>query len=292
MLSILANSLRNDIWFGLHRDYNMNMKRCFILICIFFALAGVSVVNADSHFPGKKRFIKEPQEQGEDREVARQSIRPTGLIPSFPANAVCTEVASPFGSRTRYDGSLRPLSRYGGMHGGIDLTLDEGTPLLAIASGRIISMGTGGLAEGIYLWLQHSPEDIGLRFWVYTKYQHLLEIPKNVIGEKVRVGQVIGLSGKTGTVGGHYGSWGYPHLHLTTFSGLSDQYERQGSRIIAEGARIFDPVALYIRGLNEPNDIEHLSNDRKTVPIPYVAENGSIHPSGSLVVWPVSCKSK
>jgi hypothetical protein len=115
MLSILTNSLRNDIWFGLHGDYNMNMKQYFILICIFFALAGVSVVNANSHFPGKKGFIKEPQEQGEDREVARRSIRTSGLILPFPANAVCTEVASPFGSRTRYDGSLRPLTRYGGL---------------------------------------------------------------------------------------------------------------------------------------------------------------------------------
>jgi murein DD-endopeptidase MepM/ murein hydrolase activator NlpD len=179
-----------------------------------------------------------------------------------------------------------------GCNGGIDLTLDEGTPLLAIASGKIISMGTGGQAEGIYLWLQHSPEDTGLRFWVYTKYQHLLEVPKHVIGEKVQVGQVIGMSGKTGTIGGHYGLWGYSHLHLTTFAGRSDQYERQGSRIIAEGALLFDPVAFYIIGLTDPSDIEHLSNARKTVTIPYVAENGSIHPSGSLVVWPVSCKSK
>ncbi len=269
------------------------MKRYFILICIFLALAaGVSVANGDSHFPGKRGFIKEPQEQGKDREVARQSIRPSGLIPLFQANVVCPEVASPFGSRTRYDGSLRPLSRYGGLHGGIDLTLDEGTPLLAIASGKIISMGTGGQAEGIYLWLQHSPEETGLRFWVYTKYQHLLEAPKHVIGENVQVGQVIGLSGKTGTIGGHYGLQGYPHLHLTTFDSRSDQYERQGSKIIAEGAHLFDPVAFYIKGLNDPKDIEHLSNDRKTVPISYVAENGFIHPSGSLVVWPVRCKSK
>ena len=30
----------------------------------------------------------------------------------------------------------------------------------------------------------------------------------------------------------------------------------------------------------------------KIVQIPYVAENGTIHPNGSLIVWPVRCKPK
>ena len=30
---------------------------------------------------------------------------------------------------------------FGGVHGGIDITLDEGTPLLAIASGKVIALG-------------------------------------------------------------------------------------------------------------------------------------------------------
>lgn len=236
---------------------------------MLFSLAGVSPAHADS-----------------------RSIRPSGLLPSFPVEAACPMVASPFGSTTRYDGSPRPASRFGGLHGGIDLTLDEGTPLLAIASGTIVSVGIGGQAEGNYVWLQHAPTDTGLRFWVYSKYQHLLEAPRHVVGAKVQVGHVVGLSGKTGTTGGHYGARGYPHLHLTTVAGRSGQYERQGSRIIAEAARIFDPVAMYVRGLNDLDDIDRLSDDRRTVPIPYLAEDGSIRPTGSLVIWPVSCKSR
>lgn len=268
------------------------MRQYFALIGMLLALAGASPANADSQFLAQKGFMKKSQEQGEDGGVAPQSIRPSGLVPSFPGDATCPIIASPFGSATRYDGSRRPAGRFGGLHGGMDLTLDEGTPLLAIASGRIIAVGTGGQAEGNYLWLQHAPEDTGLRFWVYSKHQHLLEVPRHVVGQKVQVGQVVGLSGKTGTIGGHYGARGYPHLHLTTVASRSDQYEPQGSRIIAEAARIFDPVAMYVRGLNDLDEIDRLSDDRKAVPIPYLAENGSIQPNGSLVVWPVSCKSR
>ncbi len=268
------------------------MRQYVALIGMLFALAGVSPASADSQFLAQKGFMKKSQERAEDGGGGRSSIRPSGLVPSFPGDAACPIIASPFGSATRYDGSRRPADRFGGLHGGIDLTLDEGTPLLAIASGRIISVGTGGQAEGIYLWLQHAPEDTGLPFWLYSKYQHLLEVPRNVVGEKVQVGQVVGLSGKTGTTGGHYGARGYPHLHLTTFAGRSDQYEGQGSRIFAEAARIFDPVAMYVRGLNDLDEIDRLPDDRKTVPIPYLAENGSIQSNGSLVVWPVGCKSR
>ena len=165
-----------------------------------FALAAILTANAESQ--GKKGFMKQSEEDGESAGTERLSIRPSGLVPLFPSDAVCPEVASPFASTTRYGGSYRPSFRYGGLHGGLDLSLDEGSPLIALASGKIIGMGIGGQALGIYLWLQHAPEDTGLPFWVYSKYQHLLELPKHEIGDKVQVGQVIALSGKTGTTGG------------------------------------------------------------------------------------------
>jgi murein DD-endopeptidase MepM/ murein hydrolase activator NlpD len=133
----------------------------------------------------------------------------------FPAEARCPGIASPFGSRTRYDGSLRPKWAFGGHHGGIDISLAEGVPLLALAAGTVVSKGEGGQLEGIYLWLRHSPEETGLPYWVYSKYQHLQSPSELPMGAKVAVGQVLARSGKTGTVGGHYGASGYPHLHLT-----------------------------------------------------------------------------
>jgi len=143
--------------------------------------------------------------QGQTMKPARRSemIRSSGLQPVFPDGAVCLEIASPFGSQTRYDGSPRPKWRFGGYHGGIDVSLAEGTPLLAVAAGTMVSKGEGGQMEGIYLWLRHSPENTALTYWVYSKYQHLQSLPELPIGAKVVAGQVVARSGKTGTTGGH-----------------------------------------------------------------------------------------
>ncbi|MBI4587220.1 MAG: M23 family metallopeptidase [Candidatus Rokubacteria bacterium] len=267
---------------------------CFIaVVSVFLGLAAFSPAEARSHFMGKKGDRGE-QEQGKSDAglEPRMRIRPSGLVAVFPAEAACPDIASPFGSSTRYDGSRRPSDRYGGLHGGIDISLEEGTPLRAIAAGQVISAGTGGLARGIYLWLQHSPQETGLPFWVYSKYQHLRDIPELKAGETVTAGQIVGLSGKTGTVGRHYGPAGYPHLHLTTFAVSSDRYEVRGSSVVAPMSRIFDPVTLYVKGLRDVDEIERLSGDQKNVPVPYVAEDGSVHPAGAPVVWPVACRRR
>ncbi|MBM3221708.1 MAG: hypothetical protein FJZ38_24055, partial [Candidatus Rokubacteria bacterium] len=80
-----------------------------------------------------------------------------GLNATFANGTICTPIASPYGSPTRYDGSQRMTGGAGGFHGGIDLTLTEGTPLHAIAPGQILGQGEGGMMEGIYLWLLHLP---------------------------------------------------------------------------------------------------------------------------------------
>ncbi len=270
----------------------MRMSWCLAMAAMFCMVTDISHAHAESQLLAQKGPMKKPQGPTEDDEGSRQPIRPSGLVPTLPRDAACPAIASPFGSATRYDGSRRPMDRFGGVHGGIDLTLDEGTPLLAIASGTVVHLGSGGVAEGNYLWLQHAPEHTGLAFWIYSKYQHLSEVPTHSVGDKVRVGQVVALSGSTGTAGRHYGPRGYAHLHLTTVASPNDKYERQGSRVAAESARIFDPVAIYVRGLSNLDEIDRMPDDRKIVPIPYVAENASILPAGSLVVWPVSCKSK
>lgn len=253
--------------------------------------AGFSA-EARSHFGGKRGGPDEWQAEGqpETDPEARMVIRPSGLVPVFSRDADCPDIASPFGSSTRFDGSRRPASRHGGLHGGIDITLPEGTPLRALAAGRVIGTGTGGIAVGIYLWLQHSPQDTGLPFWVYSKYQHFREEPRLRVGETLAVGQVVGLSGKTGTIGRHYGLGGYPHLHLTTFAGPGDRYEVRDSAVIVPGSRIVDPLAIYLPGLRDADEIERLPKERRKVAIPYVARDGAAHPAGTRVIWPVACK--
>lgn len=263
-----------------------------LLAAVAAALAAAVPVEARSHFGGKRDGPDERQAEGqpEPDPEARMVIRPSGLVPVFSREADCPDIASPFGSSTRFDGSRRPASRHGGLHGGIDITLPEGTPLRALAAGRVIGTGTGGIAVGIYLWLQHSPQDTGLPFWVYSKYQHFREEPRFRVGETVAVGQVVGLSGKTGTIGRHYGLGGYPHLHLTTFAGPGERYEVRDSTVIVPGSRIVDPLAIYLPGLRDADEIERLPKERRKVPIPYVAHDGPAHPAGTRVIWPVACK--
>jgi murein DD-endopeptidase MepM/ murein hydrolase activator NlpD len=220
-------------------------------------------------------------------------VKATGLTPVFPDGHVCAPIASPFASPSRYDGSPRRDERFGGLHGGIDLTLREGTPLLAVAAGTVIARGEGGRLEGIYLWLMHAPADTGLPHWIYTKYQHLSGLPTLHEGDRVRVGQVVALSGKTGTTGGHYGAAGYPHLHLSLAIGPSDEYQRVGafgSMVKARGAQLADPLMLYLPEVEDVASVASLPDDRKRVRIPVVGGDGAIDPAGSKVVWPVRCR--
>jgi len=266
------------------------MKAIVALIGTALILFGVSTVHARSGQKGMGVEAEHAAAADSTQGKVRRGIQPSGLVPNFANEARCTAIASPYASPTRYDGSSRPQTRFGGLHGGIDLTLDEGTPLLAIAAGKVIASGAGGQAEGIYVWLQHAPKDSGLPFWIYSKYQHLSALPTLAIGAYLKAGDVVGLSGSTGTAGGHYGASGYAHLHLTTFAGSSDQYQRDGSRIVAEEARMIDPLAVFIQGLTTLDDIEVLSENRKNVRISHVAADGAIRPAGSRTVWPVICK--
>ncbi|OYY81381.1 MAG: hypothetical protein B7Y33_01870 [Hydrogenophilales bacterium 16-62-9] len=217
----------------------------------------------------------------------------SGLSVAFPSGYACEPIASPFASPTRHDGSMRRDDRNKGLHGGIDLSLEIGTPLLAIADGEVIALGKGGALEGIYRWLRHTPEDTGTRYFIFSKYQHLSTLPTLKVGERVKAGKVIGLSGATGTAGKHYGPTGYPHLHLSTFYGPSDEYEIKGmfgSMVHGKDARLDDSLILYLDGLDDLSAIRSLTDERKTIRPAVVGDDGRIHPEGRKTVWPVSCK--
>ena len=227
------------------------------------------------------------QEQAPGMGSENEAITPSGLRPVFPKQVRCAEIASPYGSQTRYDGSSRPKWAFGGFHGGIDITLAEGTPLLALAAGTVANKGVGGMLEGIYLWLRHTPEDTGLAYWVYSKYQHLESIPELDVGAKVAMGQMIARSGKTGTAGKHYGMSGYPHLHLTTRKSLSDDGSA-GPR----GGTLFDPLTIYHEAVGKPHESARSPLQALAVAVPYVSTDGKLTPPGTRVVWPVACQPK
>ncbi len=271
-------------------------------LLLALALTALSLpVEAQMRGLGRKGMGKQPPDEAQGSQaggpgfVERREgdVKATGLTPVFPEDQLCAPIASPFASPFRYDGSPRRDDRFGGLHGGIDLTLEEGTPLLAVARGKVIAKGIGGRLEGIYLWLMHAPSDTGLPFWMYTKYQHLSALPVVNEGDTVRVGKVVASSGKTGTTGGHYGQAGYPHLHLGAVVGPSGEYMRvgaYGSMIRARDANLSDPLILYLTEPGDPASVAALPEDRKRVRVPVVSNDGAIHPSGRKVVWPVRCR--
>lgn len=108
-------------------------------------------------------------------------------LPRWPVDDVVT---SPFG--------LRWQSFLPSVHGGVDIRAAEGTPVRAMASGRVRFAGWMD-GYGNVVWIDH-PGD------VISVYAHLSDIDV-LPGGTVEDGELVGVSGSTGSVSG-------PHLHF------------------------------------------------------------------------------
>jgi murein DD-endopeptidase MepM/ murein hydrolase activator NlpD len=107
-----------------------------------------------------------------------------------------TVVTSPFGQR-KADHGIKA-----GFHPGIDLGLKEGTPVKVTADGTVTYVGNGR-GYGNHVIVNHGDKS--------TLYAHLRSIiVRN--GQKVKAGQIIGLSGGKKGAPGSGNSTG-PHLH-------------------------------------------------------------------------------
>ncbi len=100
-------------------------------------------------------------------------------------------VTSPFGKR------IHPISRKWKMHLGMDLRARTGTPVYAVAAGRVTSAGTNR-GNGKEVRIKHND--------MLTHYAHLSKVYVRK-GQVVKKGTKIGLSGNTG-----YSQ--APHLHF------------------------------------------------------------------------------
>ncbi len=108
-------------------------------------------------------------------------------VPRWPVDGAVT---SPFGFRWR--GFLPEI------HRGVDLRAPTGTEVRAMTGGTVRYSGWMG-GYGNVIWLDHGRD-------LLTVYAHLSERAVST-GEEVQGGQVIGLSGMTGTATA-------PHLHF------------------------------------------------------------------------------
>lgn len=215
----------------------------------------------------------------------------TGLKPEYPSNADCPKANSFFGDTTRGDGSARSPKFYRGYHGGLDIPVPEGTPIVAMAAGTVVHKLEGEGIGGIGIVLQHAPADTGLPVWTYTEYKHLQRLPDLEVGRRVAMGEVIGVSGKTGTAGRHYGPAGHTHLHVTAFFGASDRFVAR--RLFAPiGGQWMDPLALFRGPPLDSQALRALPDPAKRVAIPYKGSDGRLHPADTKVVWPFVCAAR
>ncbi len=103
--------------------------------------------------------------------------------------------SSPYGEVREY--LLSDGKSMVGIHGGVDLALPEGAPVVAAAAGRVV-MARHRVVSGNSVVIEHMPG-------VYSLYYHLSEIAVSE-GEEVAAGARLGLVGSTGLATG-------PHLH-------------------------------------------------------------------------------
>lgn len=102
---------------------------------------------------------------------------------------------------SNYGLRMHPILRYARMHRGLDFRASYGTPILAVADGRVSGAGWAG-GYGRQVRLSHSGG-------IATSYSHMSRIAVSP-GGRVRQGQVIGYVGSTGLSTG-------PHLHFETY---------------------------------------------------------------------------
>jgi len=110
-------------------------------------------------------------------------------------------------------GHVNPLKQmaltqgYNRVHKGIDLAAGVGTPVFATQDGTVSWAGPGARAPGVWGGNEVHVAGGGIETW----FAHLSRIMVGV-GQQVRAGQQIALSGNTGITSG-------PHLHFGTFAG-------------------------------------------------------------------------
>lgn len=116
-----------------------------------------------------------------------------GSAPMLPlSRPVPGSYTSVYGKSRYFNGEFR------GRHGGLDMRAANGTPIKAASSGTVVLTGDFWFA-GKCVYIDHG---VGL----VTFYCHMSKISKSK-GDKIKRGEVIGLSGQSGRVTG-------PHLHF------------------------------------------------------------------------------
>ena len=137
----------------------------------------------------------------------------TGFVPVRKPVTGEIDLSSQFGVR------VDPFLRIPAMHTGLDFRGEIGDPIHATAAGKVTVAGwTGGYGKMV---------EIDHGNGLSTRYGHLSQIDVNV-GDRIRIGQVVGRLGSTGRSTG-------PHVHYET---RIDGEPVDPQKFLAAGARL------------------------------------------------------
>ena len=125
-------------------------------------------------------------------QVAGDKASPIPASPPMSTAPNSFHLSSPFGYRND------PITGVSKMHTGMDFSCDPGNPVYATGDGTVILVESDFYGYGNHIEVDHG-------FGYVSRYSHLADMFAYV-GQKVRRGDCIALSGKSGRVTG-------PHLH-------------------------------------------------------------------------------
>ena len=212
----------------------------------------------------------------------------TGLFPVFPGGIECRGIDEAYAISYTHK---RPREAY---HGGIDMPAPWGTPMIAFADGTVIAMYMGERTpRGIEVVMRHAPEDTGLPYWLFSQYTHFQEMPRLQVGQRVRMGQVLGPTGNTGINPrtGMQSERRRPAIHFGIFYSDNKIFAEHYDKVMPVDGYWMDPLGMYRQKLPlDSASLKALPAVEKGVAIPVLLEGGETIPANTKLIWPYTCK--
>lgn len=223
-------------------------------------------------------------------EAARKrGLVPTGLRAVFPKGATCPRVDEAFAI------DYTQVRATTALHGGIDMPAPFGTPIIAAADGTVVHVQNDPVAtyRGREVVIRHDPAQTGWPVVVYTQYSHFDRPLRLKKGQRVRQGDVLGVTGNSGRgpKPGVQSRKRRPAIHFGAMYAPTPNFKIARNTFVPADGRWMDPHALYRRdGLLDSHKLRKLPRSKKAVAVPVIYKDGRRSDPKARFVWPYRCK--
>jgi murein DD-endopeptidase MepM/ murein hydrolase activator NlpD len=227
------------------------------------------------------------------QDLKDRGLIETGLRPVWPEGVECRGIDEWY---AKDYSNKRPKEAY---HGGIDIPAPFGTPIHAAMDGEVVALYEGKHnARGIEVVLRHTPEDSGLPLYLYTRYTHFDRMPDVRVGQRLKMGDVIGPTGNSGVqgcelIGKDCRRTRRPAIHFDVLYSKNAKYLDTGGVLVPFEAHWMDPNALYRkRPPFDSQNLRALPEAQKAILISYMLDSGERFPPDTRMIWPYTCSRR